>query len=229
MNKKPELEELFEAARRREADIRRQQKLAEMIDQLAAAEAPRRKRPIWAAVGIAASILLLVAVGLRALYGGVEGTGNGPVVAETRPVQPGIVPDTVLTDSQVVETAPAYVAPNQNDVLAETVPSLKPVEQPAEIKGVESESTTHPTLGTPLQEGTAAQTKESLLAEESTVQTKIQSNSIKVHERTSSRLVCGSGCKPALQRNTDNGNAPVFAVINNEGASTSFELGSIEF
>ena len=38
MNKEPNIEELFEAARRQEADRKRQQKLSDMIDWMAAQE-----------------------------------------------------------------------------------------------------------------------------------------------------------------------------------------------
>ncbi|MBO7489569.1 MAG: hypothetical protein J6T88_04750 [Bacteroidales bacterium] len=234
MNKKPDIEDLFEAARRREADLERQQKLSEMIDQLAAAETHQRRRPIWVYSGVAAGILLLVTVGLHILFGDVEGPKDGPIVAETHPVQPSVVSDTTPADSQnVADAAPVYAAPKRNAVFAEATPSLQPVEQPADIKGDGTENATHPALaGTPLREGTATQVEVPLLAESAVTvppdTPQVAAAQHRVFERTSSRLVCGAGCKPEPKINT-NGDAPQYAFLNIIGTSTSFELGNISF
>lgn len=236
MNKKPDIEDLFEAARRREADKKRQQKLSEMIDQLAAAETHQRRRPIWVYSGVAAGILLLLTVGLHILFGDVEGPKDGPIVAETQPVQPIVDTDTVPADSQAaVEVVPAYVAPKRNAVFAEATPSLQPVEQPADIKGDGTENATHPALaGTPLREGTATQVEVPLLAESAVTvppdTPQVAAAQRRVFERTSSRLVCGGGCSPKRSQTDARGlDAPQLAFINNSGTGANFELGSISF
>lgn len=220
MNNKPDINDLFEAARRVETDRKRQQKLSDMIDRMAAAETQRRRRPLWVYSSVAAGILLLVTVGLRALYGGADGTGNAPVLAEKQPVQPSVVSDTVSADSQAAaEVTPAYIAPKNNDVLAENDAPSQPVEQPAEIQ-IEPE---------PLP---SSRPEESLLAEAThTVQPdtpQVATAQHRVFERASSRLVCGSGCKPE-QRQDPAANTPQVAFVNNAGNSTDFEVGSISF
>jgi hypothetical protein len=233
MNNKPDINDLFEAARRQEADRKRQQKLSDMIDQMAALGAENGERRTengerrtaysrhwWAYVGIAASILLLVTVGLHILFGDVAGTNEGPIVAKTQPVQPVVVSDTVPVDSRAaVEVVPTYVAPKHNVVLAENAVPSQPVEQPAEIQ-IESE---------PLP---ASQPEEPLLAEAAhTVPAdtpQVAAARHRVFERTSSRLVCGSGCKPE-QRQDPAANTPQVAFVNLAGNSTDFEVGSISF
>ena len=133
MNKEPNIEELFEAARRQEADRKRQQKLSDMIDRMAAQETENgefgaesgewkteRHRRLWVYSSVAASVLLLFTFGLHILFGDVAGPKDGPVLAEKQPVQPSVVSDTVSADSQAAaEVTPAYIAPKNNDVLAE--------------------------------------------------------------------------------------------------------------
>ncbi len=240
MNKKPNIEELFEAARRQEADRKRQQKLSDMIDRMAAqetengefgAESGKRKtesgerkterhRRLWVYSSVAASVLLLFTFGLHILFGDVAGPKDGPVLAEKQPVQPSVVSDTVSADSQAAaEVTPAYFAPKHNVVLAENAVPSQPVEQPAEIQ-IESE---------PLP---ASQPEEPLLAEAAhTVPAdtpQVAAARHRVFERTSSRLVCGSGCKPE-QRQDPAANTPQVAFVNNAGNSTDFEVGSISF
>ena len=229
MNKEPNIEELFEAARRQEADRKRQQKLSDMIDQMAAqetengefgAESGERKterhRRLWVYSSVAASVLLLFTFGMHILFGDVAEPKDGPVLAEKQPVQPSVVSDTVSADSQAAaEVTPAYIAPKNNDVLAENdAPS-----QPAEIQ-IEPE---------PLP---ASQPEESLLAEAThTVQPdtpQVAAAQHRVFERTSSRLVCGSGCTPERHLPSA-GNAPQMAVVTLSGTNTDFEVGSISF
>lgn len=222
MNKKPDIEDLFEAARRREADKKRQQKLSEMIDQLAAAETHQRRRPIWVYSGVAAGILLLLTVGLHILFGDVEGSKDGPIVAETQPVQPIVDTDTASADSQAtVDVVPTYVAPKHSAVLAENTVSHQPVEQSA---GIRTEPEPLPVL----------QIEEPLLAEVAQpVQPdtpQVAAAQRRVFERTSSRLVCGGGCSPKRSQTDARGlDAPQLAFINNSGTGANFELGSISF
>lgn len=233
MNKKPNIEELFEAARRQEADRKRQQKLSDMIDRMAAqetengefgTESGERKtehhRRLWVYSSVAASVLLLFTFGLHILFGDVAGPKDGPVLAEKQPVQPSVVSDTVSADSQAAaEVTPAYIAPKNNDVLAENDAPSQPVEQPAEIQ-IEPEQLP------------SSRPEESLLAEAThTVQPdtpQVSAAQHRVFERTSSRLVCGSGCKPE-QRQDPAANTPQVAFVNNAGNSTDFEVGSISF
>ena len=226
MNNKPDINDLFEAARRQEADRKRQQKLSDMIDQMAAlgAESGKRKteshRRLWLYSGVAASVLLLFTFGLHILFGGVAEPEDGPILAETQPVQPVVVSDTVPVDSRAaVEVVPTYVAPKHNVVLAENAVPSQPVEHPAEIR-FESEPLPVP------------QPEEPLLAEAThTVPAdtpQVAAAQHRVFERTSSRLVCGSGCKPE-QRQDPAANTPQVAFVNNAGNSTDFEVGSISF
>ena len=240
MNKKPDIDELFEAARRQEADRKRQQKLSDMIDQMAALETENgerkaesgerraesgewkteRHRRLWVYSSVAASVLLFFTFGMHILFGDVSGTNDGPVLAGKQPVQPGVVSDTVSADSQAaVEVAPAYVAPKHNDVLAENANPSQPVVRPTEIQ-------TEPELLP------ASQPEEPLLAEAThTVLAdtpQVAAAQHRVFERTSSRLVCGSGCTPE-RRSPSAGNAPQIAVVTLSGANTDFEVGSISF
>ncbi len=220
MNNKPDINDLFEAARRVETDRKRQQKLSDMIDRMAAAETQRRRRPLWVYSSVAASVLLLFTFGLHILFGDVAGPKDGPVLAEKQPVQPSVVSDTVSADSQAAaEVTPAYFAPKHNVVLAENAVPSQPVEQPAETK-VELELLPVP------------QPEEPLLAEAAhTVPAdtpQVAAARHRVFERTSSRLVCGSGCKPE-QRQDPAVNTPQVAFVNNTGNSTDFEVGSISF
>ncbi len=220
MNNKPDINDLFEAARRVETDRKRQQKLSDMIDRMAAAETQRRRRPLWVYSSVAASVLLLFTFGLHILFGDVAGPKDGPVLAEKQPVQPSVVSDTVSADSQAAaEVTPAYIAPKDNDVLAENAVPLQPVEQPAETK-VELE---------PLP---SSQPEEPLLAEAAhTVPAdtpQVAAAQHRVFERTSSRLVCGSGCTPE-RHSPSAANTPQVAFVNLAGNSTDFEVGSISF
>ena len=222
MNSKPDINDLFEAARRRKADQERQQKLSDMIDQLAAAETHQRRRPIWVYSGVAAGILLLVTIGMHILFGDVEGPKDGPIVAETQPVQPVADTDTVPANSQAaVEAAPAYIAPKHSAVIAENTVSPQPVEQSA---GIRTEPEPLPVL----------QIEEPLLAEAAQpVQPdtpQVAAAQRRVFERTSSRLVCGGGCSPKRSQTDAKGlDAPQLAFINNSGTGANFELGSISF
>lgn len=233
MNKEPNIEELFEAARRQEADRKRQQKLSDMIDRMAAQETENgefraksgerkteRHRRLWVYSSVAASVLLLFTFGMHILFGDVAGPKDGPVLAEKQPVQPSVVSDTVSADSQAAaEVTPAYVAPKHNAVLVENATPSQPVEQLAEIQ----------TEPEPLP---ASRPEESLLAEAThTVQPdtpQVAAAQHRVFERTSSRLVCGSGCTPE-RRSPSAGNAPQIAVVSLSGANTDFEVGSISF
>ena len=240
MNKEPNIEELFEAARRQEADRKRQQKLSDMIDRMTAQETENgefgaesgerrtesgewkteRHRRLWVYSSVAASVLLLFTFGLHILFGDVAGPKDGPVLAEKQPVQPRVVSDTVSADSQAAaEVTPAYFAPKNNDVLVENAVPSQSVEQPAKIQ------TEPELLPTP-------QPEESLLAEAiHTVQPdtpQVAAAQHRVFERTSSRLVCGSGCTPERHLPSA-GNAPQMAVVTLSGANTDFEVGSISF
>ena len=228
MNKKPDIDELFEAARRQEADRKRQQKLSDMIDQMAALETENgerrteRSRRLWVYSSVAASVLLLFTFGMHILFGDVAGPKDGPVLAEKQPVQPSVVSDTVSADSQAaVEVTPAYVAPKHSAVLAENTVSHQPVEQSA---GIRTEPEPLPVL----------QIEEPLLAEVAQpVQpdtSQVAAAQRRVFERTSSRLVCGGGCSPKRSQTDARGlDAPQLAFINNSGTGTNFELGSISF
>ena len=221
MDHKTELEELIAAAQRHEADQRRQQQLSEMVDQWAAAETPHR-RHLWTTLGIAASIILLMAIGLRLLLPGNESSTNPPLTAQAD--MPTTAADTVEAHDDATNATPVFR-------MGTTVNRLASASTPDVIKkdtDQTSSETPEPLYQTdPLE----MERPQMLLAEEATT-TKQETHLIamaqkRTHERTSTRLVCGTGCKPEQSRPTAP-NVPQMAMVNNSGSAT-FEVGSIPF
>ena len=217
MNNKPELEDLFEAARRRKADLERQQKLAEMIDNLAAAEGVERgtenskRRRIWAVVGIAASILLFVTVALRVVFQDDTQLQQGPVFADNGERKTDSV-ERFLKDPVVVPAVDRESVVLAYNKAVETV--LQPIEESPVDSVVPVLMPEMPLL---------AEETETAPAEEQPAEV---ASRPRVFERTSTRLVCGEGCKPVRGQPED---TPLLAFINNSGTGTNFELGGISF
>lgn len=222
MNNNLDINDLFDAARRHNADLKRQQKLGDMIDQLALENGKRRRRPLWIYSSVAAAVLLLVTFGLRILYGGAEENGTPVVVAESQPVHSVVVTDSASSNNQVpVEFAPACVTPNRNATLAVTATSPQPIELPAEIL-------TEPEVLPVLQNEVPLLVEDAVTMPPDTPQ--VAATQHRVFERTSSRLVCGGGCAPNRSQTDARGiDTPQLAFINNSGTGTNFEIGSIPF
>lgn len=216
MKPQTELEDLFAAAQRQKKDAQRQQQLSEFIDQLAAKEAAgaQRRHRIWAITGIAASFLLLIGIGHYTLSEhGID--REQKLVAENKTEAPQPTPDNQPTpytpaDSQhtTLPTRHLLFAPQRQTTPDET-DSIQTIAQPESIEEEQIVPIFHPEPG-----------KQVLVAE--------NHEEHKVFTRTSSRLVCGSGCQPKnTQKNYSD--APQLAVINLSGTGTEFELTSISF
>lgn len=240
MNNNPDIDKLFEAARRREADLRRQQQLSDMIDRMAEderkAESGKRKTKgglFWTYAGIAASVLLLASVGLHILSQDSTSPSRQQLIAGTKP-QP-----TTAVDST------AGIPATQTDVV---VPVLKPHTSPilvqgealAEVQSPESRQNEIEEKEAAIETATVLP-DESLLAEETQigdVDTENESDASKgshtiqpaspiVYERTSTRLVCGSGCRPEVRPSQED--TPLFAFTNISSTGTTIGIGGSAF
>ncbi len=240
MNNNTDIDKLFEAARRREADQRRQQQLSDMIDRLAEderkAESGERKARgglFWTYAGIAASVLLLASVGLHILSQDSNSPSQQPMIAGTKPQL------TTAVDST------ASIPATQTDVVVpvlkqHTSPILVQSETPAEVQSPESRQDEIEEKETAIETPTVLP-DESLLAEETengdmgTEDESDASNSSNishpaspiVYERTSSRLVCGSGCRPEVRPSQED--SPRFAFTNISSTGTTIGIGGNSF
>lgn len=214
MSNKPELEDLFEAARRQKADFERQQRLGDLIDKLVADEAAStRKRPLWRYVGIAASVLLLLAIALRVVFQDETRVPQGPVVADVS-LTPEVGNDTVDTRINQVTTVPR----NISGEIAVAVESETEVQVQTSIDTVMPESIPD----------------DALLAEDADVPSeKAPAPEIvsqpRIFERTSTRLVCGGGCTVKSRQENTAVDALQLALLENSGTGASVEIGSISF
>ena len=220
MKPQPELEDLFAAAQRQKKDTQRQQQLSELIDQLAAKEAAgsQRRHRLWAVTGIAASILLLIGIGHYTLSE--HGTDKGQdLVAENKtenktnnthptpdnpptPYTPADSQHTTVPTRQLLFATQRQITPAETD-------NIQTIAQPESIEEERIVPIFHPE---PEKQVLVAENKEEP----------------KVFTRTSSRLVCGSGCQPKNTQKS-NSDAPQLAVINLSGTGTELELTSISF
>lgn len=216
MNEKPELEDLIAAARRTLADQKRQQELSSLIDQWEAAATPSR-RPLWVYTGVAASILLIVSISLHFLFQ--ENTlvqQQEPLVAE---MHPKVIPDTCsakVTETVVATTLKSSVQHSEPLLLSENEVTLTDRSTQSESADQSDFSDESTLFDNPL------------LTEDIVAPAVVHPDKPKVHERVSTRLICGSGCKPEPKSDA-NGDSPQYAILNITGTSTSFELGNISF
>ncbi len=216
MKQQPELEDLFAAARRAEANKQRQQQLSELIDQLAAKESmpPLRRQRIWAVAGIAACFLLLIGIGRYALSE--HGTNGGQkLIAVNKTETIRLTPDNPPTRHTSSDTQHTTVPTHPRILTAQepTIPDETDNFQPLEQPDVLDEETTLPTIYSEPE-------RETLVAK--------NHEEPKVYVRTSTRLVCGSGCKPETTKSS-NTDTPQIAQINPSSTGTEFELSSIPF
>ena len=219
MSNKPELEDLFEAARRQKADLERQQRLSDLIDKLAADEAAAtRKRLLWRYAGIAASVLLLLTVALRVVYQNETGISQGPLVADAPPVSEV---GTDMADTGVLQVP--TVSRSIRGEMAERVSVAAASETEVQVRALADTVALEPIADDDV-----------LLAEDADVPSeKAPAPEIepqpRVFERTSTRLVCGGGCAVRSRQETSVADALQFALLQNSGTSASFEMGSISF
>ena len=240
MNNNQDIDKLFEAARRREADQRRQQQLSDMIDRLAEgerkAESGKRKAKgglFWTYAGIAASVLLLASVGLHILSQDSTSPSQQQLVAGTKPQPTTAVDTTASIPATQTDVVVPVLKPHTSPILAQS-------ETPAEVQSPESRQDEIEEKETAIETPTVLP-DEPLLAEETengdmgTEDESDASNSSNishptspiVYERTSSRLVCGSGCRPEVRPSQED--SPRFAFTNISSTGTTFGIGGGSF
>lgn len=223
------IEELFEAAKRHEKDMQRQQRLSVLVDQWSAAETAaeaanetaagksHNRKPIWITIGVAASILLMVSIGLRVLQPQPAQNG-GTIVAQNNPdtaKETNIIPDNqpLDKDTRISTTTPVYTKPaTKQELLSEATPT-------EETEPSETIDTVVPLSA-----------EKVLLAEnesQETETTTVARTEKKVFERTSNRLISSN-----IRNNTHSSpNRPETPLMAYSGTGTSvvYDLGKIEF
>jgi len=236
MNSNQDIEKLFEAARRREADQRRQQQLSDMIDRLAEderkAESGKQKAKgglFWTYAGIAASVLLLASVGLHIILQDGNSPSGQPMIAGTKPQPTTAVDSTASIPATQTDVVVPVLKPHTSPILAQS-------ETPAEVQSPESRQDEIEEKETAIETPTVLP-DEPLLAEETEngnmgTENETGSNishptSPIVYERTSSRLVCGSGCRPEVRPSQED--SPRFAFTNISSTGTTFGIGGSSF
>ena len=248
MNNNPDIDKLFEAARRREADLRRQQQLSDMINRMAEsgashenenknekrkAENGERRRTLWPYIGIAASVLLLASVGLHILSQDSTSPSQQQLIARTKPQLTTAVDSTAGIPATQTDVVVPVLKPHTSPILAQS-------EALAEVQSPESRQNEIEEKETTIETATVLP-DEPLLAEETQigdVETEnepdasksshtIQPASPIVYERTSSRLVCGSGCRPEVRPSQED--SPRFAFTNISSTGTTIGIGGGEF
>lgn len=216
-----DIEELFEAAKRHEKDLQRQQKLSKLVDQWSASFSKTRggnnvrRKSLWTIMSVAASILLLVSIGLRSFLPQTPAEG-GTCVANNRGDTAVLTGEQLPTEetTDTKEYHPAMTRPAKNSqMLAET-----PAE---ETSGIDVQNEEADTI--PLQI-----TEETLLVQNDISETRMASMETKVYERTSSCLVVRQNHKPPI-RNRNNDTETHLVAFNNIGTCATYELGKIEF
>lgn len=240
MNNNPDIDKLFEAARRREADLRRQQQLSDMIDRLAEDErkAERGKRKtkgglFWTYAGIAASVLLLASVGLHILSQDSTSPSQQQMIAGTKPQLTTAVDSTSGIPATQTDVIVPVLKPHTSPILAQS-------EALAEVQSPESRQNEIEEKETAIETATVLP-DEPLMAEETQigeVNTENESDASNssnishptspiVYERTSSRLVCGSGCRPEVRPSQED--TPLFAFTNISSTGTNIGIGGSAF
>ena len=240
MNNNQDIDKLFEAARRREADQRRQQQLSDMIDRLAEderkAESGKRKAKgglFWTYAGIAASVLLLASVGLHILSQDSTSPSQQQLVAGTKQQPTTAVDSTAGIPATQTDVVVPVLKPHTSPILAQS-------ETPAEVQSPEWRQDDIEEKETAIETPTVLP-GEPLLAEETengdmgTEDESDASNSSNishpaspiVYERTSSRLVCGSGCRPEVRPSQED--SPRFAFTNISSTGTTIGIGGSSF
>ena len=217
MNTNDKIEELFEAAKRHEKDMQRQQRLSDLVDQLAAAESatrkPTKRRPIWAAMGIAASILLMVSIGLRALHPDMPDNTKHIVALNN--------------SSSIVIDSTSHRAETTTDISSSSVKTA--LHKDMEILIAESAIDDSNTATEPTLEHEFPIHDNNLIAENETQENEevnVATTEKKVYVRTSNRLV-GNGSQQRSHHSSSE-NTPLMA-FSGTGTSVLYDLGKITF
>lgn len=216
-----DIEELFEAAKRHEKDLQRQQRLSELVDQWGTSSGGTRggdnvrRKSLWIPLSIAASILLMVSIGLRALLPQTPAE-SGTLVAENRGDTTVSTVEQLPTEKTTDEKEhrPAMTRPTRNNqLLAET-----PAEEPSGLDIQNDEADTMP----------IQITERDLLAQNDIPETQTATMETKVYERTSSRLVGRKDHKPSIRNRSNDTETPLIA-FNNTGTCATYDFAKIIF
>lgn len=216
-----DIEELFEAAKRHEKDLQRQQRLSELVDQWGTSSGGTRggdnvrRKSLWIPLSIAASILLMVSIGLRALLPQTPAE-SGTLVAENRGDTAVPKGEQLPTEekSDEKEHRPAMTRPTRNNqLLAET-----PAEEPSGLDIQNDEADTMP----------IQITERDLLAQNDIPETRTATMETKVYERTSSRLVGRQDHKPSIRNRSNDTETPLI-TFNNTGTCSTYDFAKIIF
>lgn len=236
MKQRLEIEDLIAAEQRHQADLRRQQQLSDLIDQLAAAETKAvatgaktankttakiaenesRRRPIWFWFSAAACLLLLVTIGLRHLTSRPADTPAPTILASTD------TPAAPIVDTIPATTTPQTLTPSTSAPLLASLPTTntKPEASAPTEKTEEEPVIPKPPLEIETPVFSNPSSPQSLLAE-----------APKVFERTSNRLVATTG--NATQRNlrqpSPEPETQPLAFFTPKGTSALFDLAKIPF
>lgn len=221
-----DLEKLIAAAKRHEKDLQQQKHLSELVDQWAAAEtAPEKtthRRALWLSMGIAAGILLMVSIGLRALQPQ-PSTNHGTIVAKIDTIPQSARPEPSGDIDNITPTthdSPLHKQRTSTKAIAAST-AERDITQPmlAETdKHIENEDTAD---------------NDSIIEDTPTEQVQLADNTPAtkpkktVYERTSSRLV-GSKRTSVTRRQATDDSRPLLALTNSS-TSITYELGKINF
>ena len=242
MKKKDNLEELFEAAKRHEKDMMRQRKLGELVDEWAAAETAIRKpsrggtisktsrggaisktsrrRAIWATIGVAAGILLMVSIGLRAL--------QPKMAADTK----GIVAKSDQTRSVIDSTSPGEGTADYIIQIEKAAPGKNKLKKKQGILTAENSIEDADTATGETLENEFTRQEDILIAENETTENEEVNVAVtekKVFVRTSNRLVGKHNNQQRPERRHDDSQNQPLLVFSGAGTSVMYDLGKINF
>lgn len=257
MNTPDNLQQLFDAAKRHQKDLSRQQQLSDLVDQWAAAEtAPKKitkRRTLWLSMSIAAGILLMISIGLRVLQP--EPSANpGTIVAKIDTIPQSALPEPSSDIDSATPTTHDDPLHNQKNGTKAIAPSTaeRDIVQPLladnensvdnenladkENSSDNANSANNDNRITP-KEQVLPPTEHVLPSIEQVLpsieQTHLADNTITtkpkktVYERTSSRLVGSKRTSATRRQATDDGH-PLLALTNSS-TSITYELGKINF
>lgn len=234
MNRKPEIEEMLTAAARRQADLKRQQKLNEMINQLAeeesAANQRRNKAAVW--ISIAASIMLIATIAIY-LSRQNEGVGNQRhLTAQNNTVT---TPDSAASNDSNTKTATytlSETTPTQNAAVASNSTTKHSTGENLQI--AETNDPNHGEITTALVaeadnastgDNTPIQTEET---EPSSLMSDNQNH--KVFTRNSTKLVSHTKAqdRDIPYANNRKEHTPTFSFVSATGTSTTVDIRTVK-
>lgn len=221
-----DLKKLIAAAKRHEKDLQQQKHLSELVDQWAAAEtAPEKsthRRALWLSMDIAAGILLMVSIGLRALQPQ-PSTNHGTIVAKINSFAQSVRPEPSSDiDNPAPTTHKGSIHKPKNEATA-TISSTaeRDITQPMIAEDANPVDYENYAYNDSIIEDTP--TEQVQLADNTPV-TKPKKT---VYERTSNRLVATKH-SPNTRRQASDDNRPILALTNSS-TSITYEIGKINF